>query len=297
MRKLIILAMTVGAVALAAGPPPPAVDAALKEIKALYGSVPAFARGIPPEGLPAAWDELKALEMSNTTLPTKTKELISVAVAAQIPCRYCVYADTQLAKAAGATDPEVREAIMVAAITRHWSTVATTSQLDPAAFDLEIAGIMRYLQTSANGRPIELAEPITDAASAYKDIEHTFGTVPMWVRAFPQSAIAPAWRELKDVELSPTTQIDNKTKHLIALAVAAQIPCRYSVSFHSAAAKLEGADDDELKEAVAIAALTRELGTVIQGALPDEGQFRREVDMFVKNMRAKEQMAKAAAQR
>jgi AhpD family alkylhydroperoxidase len=259
--------------------------------------VPTFMKGFPEVGLPAAWDEMKALEMSNTALPMKTKQLISVAVAAQVPCRYCIYADTQFAKASGATDRELREAIMMAGLTRHWSTVLNGSQIDPAAFDREVAGIMKYAQTNANGTPAAPAEPITDAASAYKDIERTFGTVPMFLKAFPQVAIAPAWRGLKEVQLNPATALDNKTKEMIGLAVAAQIPCKFCVTFHTQAAKMNGATDEELKEAIAMAALTREFSTVIQGSLPDEAQFRREVDTAVKNMRTKEQKAPAAAQR
>jgi len=99
------------------------------------------------------------------------------------------------------------------------------------------------------------------------------------------------------MQLNPSTALDNKTKQLIGLAVAAQIPCRFCVSFHTQAAKLNGASDEELKEAVAMAALTRELSTVIQGTLPDENQFRREVDTAVKNMRAKEQKGPTSAQR
>lgn len=99
------------------------------------------------------------------------------------------------------------------------------------------------------------------------------------------------------MQLNPATALDNKTKELIGLAVAAQIPCRFCVSFHTQAAKLDGASDEELKEAVAMSALTREFSTVIQGSLPDENQFRREVDTLVKNMRAKEPKPPAAAQR
>jgi len=56
-------------------------------------------------------------------LDGKTKNLIGLAVAAQIPCTYCVYGHTKLAKAAGATDAQIKEAIATAALVRFNSTM------------------------------------------------------------------------------------------------------------------------------------------------------------------------------
>ena len=47
---------------------------------------------------------------SHGSFGRKTKQLIGLAVAAQIPCAYCVYAHTKFAKAAGATDAQIKEA-------------------------------------------------------------------------------------------------------------------------------------------------------------------------------------------
>jgi len=279
--RLPILVMFV--VALRADTAPAPTEGTLKDIKRTYGFVPTFMKSVPDEALPGAWDELTALQMStDTALPVRTKELIAVAVAAQIPCRYCVYADTQFARAAGATDRELHEAIMMAAVTRHWSTVLNGMQIDPAAFDKEMTTVFSHLAKAP--RP-PAGEPITDATSAYKDIEATLGSVPTFYKQFPPVAIAAAWREQKGFELNPTTALPNKTKELIGLGVAAQIPCRYCVAFHTMAAKLDGAKDAEIQEAVAMSALTRHWSTVLNGTLEDENQFRREVDQLIKNPR------------
>ena len=87
---------------------------------------------------------------------------------------------------------------------------------------------------------------VTDAASAYKDIENTFGSVPTFMRRFPEVAIAPAWREFKAVQLSKTTELPIKEKELIGLAVASQIPCTYCIVFHTEIAKMNGATDEEI---------------------------------------------------
>ena len=62
------------------------------------------------------------------------KELIGLAVAAQIPCSYCIYFHTEAARLNGATDEQIAEAVAMAAITRHWSTVLNGMQVDEAAF-------------------------------------------------------------------------------------------------------------------------------------------------------------------
>lgn len=116
-------------------------DETLKEIQETMGSVPSFIKAFPKAGLPGAWAEVRDLEFSDkTALPPKTKALISLAVSAQIPCQYCIYADTLTAKRNGATDEEIAEAVGMAALTRHWSTIFNGLQIDFATFKKEIGG-------------------------------------------------------------------------------------------------------------------------------------------------------------
>ena len=70
------------------------------------------------------------------------------------------------------------------------------------------------------------AEDLTPSqAATYKEIESIFGKVPEFVLKFPKAGIAGAWEETKSLELRENTALPPKTKSLIALAVAAQIPC------------------------------------------------------------------------
>ncbi|TPI79901.1 carboxymuconolactone decarboxylase family protein [Mesorhizobium sp. B2-8-9] len=116
-------------------------DAALKDIQSTMGGVPSFIKQFPKAGLPGAWAEVKAIELSDkTALTPKEKSLISLAVAAQIPCSYCIWSDTQNAKHAGATDEEIREAVTMAALTRHWSTIFNGMQVDFDQFKKEMGG-------------------------------------------------------------------------------------------------------------------------------------------------------------
>ena len=131
------------------------------------------------------------------------------------------------------------------------------------------------------------------AEATYKDIEQTLGQVPTMFKAFPEVGIAGAWAEFKSVQLNPSTALDGKTKELLGLAVAAQIPCQYCVYFHTAAARLNGASEAEIQEAVAMASIVRHWSTVLNGMDVDLATFKRETDEMLS--RAAE-MAKASPQ-
>ncbi|HET7714905.1 MAG TPA: carboxymuconolactone decarboxylase family protein [Bauldia sp.] len=118
-------------------------EAAYADIEATLGGVPGFVKLFPKAGIAGAWQELKAIEFSDdTALPPKVKSLISLAVSAQIPCHYCVWADTMSARQAGATDEEIAEAVAVAALARHWSTFLNGMQIDFDQFKKELGGEM-----------------------------------------------------------------------------------------------------------------------------------------------------------
>src|SRR3954471_3559701 len=89
-----------------------AVTAARADIGKTLGFVPQFFHKLPDEVLPGAWEEMKTLQMNpHTAVNGRTKELIGLAVAAQIPCRYCIAAHTEFAKLNGATETELGEAV------------------------------------------------------------------------------------------------------------------------------------------------------------------------------------------
>jgi AhpD family alkylhydroperoxidase len=70
---------------------------------------------------PAAWEGFKAFDaatMADGAISTKMKELIAVAVALTTQCPYCIEIHSKKAKAAGCTDTEIAETVMVAAALR-----------------------------------------------------------------------------------------------------------------------------------------------------------------------------------
>lgn len=121
-----------------------------------------------------------------------------------------------------------------------------------------------------------------DSQAAHRDIEKTVGVVPGFFKQFPEAGIAGAWNEFKSIQLNPNTKLNGKTKELIGLAVAAQITCHYCIYFHTAAAKLNGASDDDIRETVAMAAIVRHWSTVLSGLQIDYVGFKQETDAVLK---------------
>ena len=93
----------------------------------------------------------------------------------------------------------------------------------------------------------------------------------------PQAALNSGWQEWMAV-FNPKGALDGKTKELIGLAVAAQVPCQYCIYAHTVGAKHAGATDEEIKEAVAASALVRKMSTELNGNQYDMADFKRQID-------------------
>jgi AhpD family alkylhydroperoxidase len=302
MKKTVMLTVAVAGLAFAstARAENPAAAAAKGDIQKTLGFVPQFFQRFPEEALPGAWEEMKTLQLNpSTALPGRTKELIGLGVASQVPCKYCIYAHTEFAKLNGASDAEVGEAVAMAALTRHWSTYLNGLQTDETKFRAEIGKVVENVKkASASKGPAPAPVAVTDANSAMKEATQVLGGyVPEFIRTFPEEGRAAAWKAFRDVQLSPSTALSGKQKELVGLAVAAQIPCRFCIIAHTEFAKLNGATDKEIKEAIGMASLTRELSTLLNGMQVDEPQFRRDIDRVVKGAKAAAKKNPATAQR
>jgi AhpD family alkylhydroperoxidase len=163
---------------------PTDAQATYADIEKTLGLVPSFMRAFPPEAIGAAWDEFKGVQLNPASaISPKYKELIGLAVAAQIPCRYCIYFHSKVAGGLdGASDRELTEAVVMASITRQWSTVLNGLQTDEPQFRAELAKIIDFVK-----RPHapQAAIAVTDAPSAYRDMEATLGLVPWFFKQFP----------------------------------------------------------------------------------------------------------------
>lgn len=83
-------------------------------------------RDLAPETF-AAFQAFSRQVFGDGALPSKTKELIAVAVAHVTQCPYCIRAHTKRARLKGATAQEIMEAIWVAAEMRAGAASAHSS--------------------------------------------------------------------------------------------------------------------------------------------------------------------------
>lgn len=236
------------------------VEATFAEVQKTLGVVPALVSEQSDENVAPFWEAMKALQLNpKTALNGKTKELIGLGVAAQVPCRYCVYGHSELAKLNGASQRELREAVAAAGLAREMSAIAN----GPAA------------EGKTMGPPAEQAE-------LYKEIEKAFGTMPDFLKRYPAASLPSLWQQLKAVTMNGSSAVPVKTKLLISLAVVSQLPSAQCVKDYTSMARANGATEQEIQEAVAIAGFTREASTVLNGAMPDEAQWKKDVDAIVK---------------
>jgi AhpD family alkylhydroperoxidase len=125
-----------------------------------------------------------------------------------------------------------------------------------------------------------------------RDIESTLGLVPEFFRRVPDYLVPTEWASFKSLQLSDQTAIPNKYKEMIGLAVSGATRCRYCTYFHTEAARLFGATEEEITETALIAKNTMGWSTYLNTLNFDYDQFTAEFDQIAAHVR--EQMAAAA---
>lgn len=120
-------------------------------------------------------------------------------------------------------------------------------------------------------------------AEAEKRIKDTLGFVPEFYRSLPDAALAGAWSLQDDLELQESA-LAHKTKELIGLAMASHIKCKYCIYFHTRAAQLFGATEEEAREAIAMGGTTVLFSNNITGTQTDFDGFKRDVDRVMEEL-------------
>lgn len=109
-------------------------EAAEAEVKDLFGFVPEFFAAFPKSTTYANWAVQRDLELGDTVLDHKTKELIGLAVAAHMKCEYCTYFHGQAAKLFGASSEELKEAAAIGGMTSMFSNSLHGMSVDVKQF-------------------------------------------------------------------------------------------------------------------------------------------------------------------
>lgn len=117
--------------------------------------------------------------------------------------------------------------------------------------------------------------PVSDAKA---EIREMLGLVPGFFESLPDGLLDSEWESFKAIELSDHTAIPNKYKELIGIAVSGATRCRYCAYFHTAAARLFGATEEEIEEAALMAKHTMGWSSYINAVQYDYDRFTDEVN-------------------
>lgn len=110
----------------------------------------------------------------------------------------------------------------------------------------------------------------------YQEIEKMFGLVPSFFQKVPDSSLELEWDLFRRVQFDEGP-IPNKYRELIGVAVSAVTRCRYCALYHTEVARLNGATDEEIEDAVHFAKSQVGWSTYINGLQIDFEEFKREV--------------------
>lgn len=119
------------------------------DIRNTLGLVPSFWAGVPDTLIESEWASFKAIELAETAIPNKYKELIGLSVSGATRCRYCAYFHTEAARLFGATEEEIAEASLMAKHTMGWSTYLNAMSIDYDQFVAEFEQIAAYVRDQA----------------------------------------------------------------------------------------------------------------------------------------------------
>jgi AhpD family alkylhydroperoxidase len=112
--------------------------------------------------------------------------------------------------------------------------------------------------------------------STLQDIKKTMGVVLDQFKTIPHDVVPHEWALMKEYSFGET-KIPAKYKELMGLAVAAAIKCPYCIYFHTHAAKMNGATDDEIAETAFLARFTTGWSEMLHATSIDLAEFKKQV--------------------
>ena len=126
-----------------------------------------------------------------------------------------------------------------------------------------------------------------DREKVYGEIKEMFGLVPGFIQELPDATLELEWRLLKQVQFEEGP-IPNKYRELIGLAISAVSKCRYCAFFHTELAKLNGATDAEIEDAVHYAKSSAGWSAYLNGLQTDYETFKREIKSACEYVRSRQ---------
>jgi AhpD family alkylhydroperoxidase len=119
----------------------------------------------------------------------------------------------------------------------------------------------------------------------YNQITEMFGLVPSFFKELPDSTLELEWQLMKRSQFDEGP-IPNKYRELIGVAISAITKCKYCAFFHTEIAKLHGATNEEIEDAVHYAKSSAGWSTYINGLQMDFEQFKNEILQACEHVRS-----------
>ncbi|MFP5221333.1 MAG: carboxymuconolactone decarboxylase family protein [Acidobacteriota bacterium] len=110
----------------------------------------------------------------------------------------------------------------------------------------------------------------------HKEMVAMLGLVPSMFETIPDSSLELEWNLYKQVQFAPGA-IPNKYRELIGVAISAISKCRYCAFYHTELAKLNGATQAEIEEAVHYAKSSAGWSAYLNGMQVDFEKFKGEI--------------------
>jgi AhpD family alkylhydroperoxidase len=117
-----------------------------EEIEESLGMMPGWFDSLNEQDLVNEWPNFKRHALEETEIPAKYKELIGLAVAANVKCPYCQLFHREAAKMHGATEAELAELEFLASWTARYSSLIHAQNYDYDTFASEFEQIGEHLQ-------------------------------------------------------------------------------------------------------------------------------------------------------
>ena len=117
-----------------------------EDVEANLGMMPGYFDALNEQDLVNEWPNFRRYALEETEIPAKYKELIGLAIAANIGCPYCQAFHMGTAKLHGATDEELAEISFLASWTARYSAMIHAQNYDMETFEGELEQVAGHLQ-------------------------------------------------------------------------------------------------------------------------------------------------------
>jgi AhpD family alkylhydroperoxidase len=115
-----------------------------------------------------------------------------------------------------------------------------------------------------------------DREQIYTEMKKTIGLVPLMFKSIPDDTLELEWNLFKKTELEEGV-LPGKYRELIGLGIAAATKCKYCTFFHTEVAKMYGATDAEIENALLFAKSSVGWSTYVNGLQIDIDTFKKEM--------------------